>query len=143
MRLRPVRIWLSLALIGASGLHATEATSVYLSFRTYYPEPKWPPSVSGTQDTLCAAVRNPEEWQSLWAKLDLLSSGRPQPPRIDFQRNTLLVVSLGHQDGACPEVFIESVDDTPDSIVVIAVRLYAEPQPCPGDPDRPAAFRSD
>ncbi len=131
---------LVLAMMGISSLCSEGSASSYLSFRTYYPEPRLGTQIAGTPEPLCTAVRTVQEWKRLWTKMDFLSARRAEPPRVDFQRNTLLMVSLGRQEGDCPEVCIESVIDNPDSIVVIALRLHAEPAPCPSDPFQPAAI---
>ncbi len=64
--------------------------------------------------------------------------GTHGPPEVPFDEKTLLVVMLGRVEGACPDVFFESVTDYGDSLVATACRV--EHQPCPGLSYRPGAF---
>jgi hypothetical protein len=119
-------------------LAATTRPPVPIAFTTYYPVPTTPLEMSGTAEPFCAAIKSTAAWSELWSQLDQLSARMPQAPRIDFSRQTLLVISLGEHEGECPMAFVHSVLDFGDSLLVSACSLQS--QVCPGMTFRPIAF---
>ena len=68
---------------------------------------------SGVSDSLRAVVRDSVEWRRLWVQINGPFIPQPALPRVDFQREMVVVAAMGRQPGGGYDIVIErAVEDT-------------------------------
>jgi hypothetical protein len=78
---------------------------------------------AGTPEAMCAVVASNSEWAALWKKLTLINRLSTPAQSVDFESNTLLMLSLGAQTTTGHAILVSEVIDTPDSVFVRAMHV--------------------
>ena len=63
-------------------------------------------------------VRDPSEFARLWARVYKGQTPKPRPPKIDFEREMVLVVGMGTRNSGGYNIEITNVFSTPDNVIV-------------------------
>ncbi|HEX2716532.1 MAG TPA: hypothetical protein VHM67_02565 [Gemmatimonadaceae bacterium] len=82
-------------------------------------------SYSGVREPTRAVIRDADAWRRLWSEVTRVVDGPVDQPVIDFTRDMLLVAGLGYRGDSCCEVRIDSVQATPDTVIVIVTTTTA------------------
>lgn len=64
---------------------------------------------NGVEDRVRAAVTSPGEWQALWDRINARSGPVPPTPRVDFEREMLIVAGMGTRPTGGYAIFVDSV----------------------------------
>ena len=85
---------------------------------------------TGLADSLRAVVRDSVRWSQLWERINQPFFPRPALPRVDFNREMIVVAALGARPSGGYDVVIESVAQDSAGIEVALRRA----SPAPGCP---------
>jgi hypothetical protein len=83
---------------------------------------------SGVREPLEAIVRNQNDWSELWGKHTSAEASPPLLPVIDFDKELVVAVFLGHKPTGGHEVEIVSAEKANEGLLV----FFVERQPKPG-----------
>ena len=62
------------------------------------------------------AARSAEEWTAAWKKLGVESL--PTPPKVDFGKEMVIAVAMGHQGSSGYGIEVKKIEQTKDALIV-------------------------
>lgn len=77
---------------------------------------------SGVTDSLRVIVRDSLEWRRIWEQINAPFTPQPSPPRVDFQREMVVVAAMGRQPGGGYDIVIEGATEDSAGIEVVVRR---------------------
>jgi hypothetical protein len=87
-------------------------------FRSYYPVPWSFESDSGIPEPLQVVIRDGETWREMWKRIYRWSSPLPLLPKIDFSKETVVVVALGGRPSGGYGIIIDRACERDDRLEI-------------------------
>lgn len=82
---------------------------------------------SGIADRRRVVVRTTEDWHALWSELTILQVPQPDPPEIDFDRQMVIVATMGRQSTGGYLIAIPAVHEHEGGLFVEVVEVSPGP----------------
>lgn len=82
---------------------------------------------SGVGDRRRVVIRTTEDWHALWAELTILQVPQPDPPGIDFDREMVIVATMGRQSTGGYLITIPTVHEHEGNLFVEVVEVSPGP----------------
>jgi hypothetical protein len=82
---------------------------------------------SSIEDRRRAVIRTTEDWHALWTELTILQVPQPDPPRIDFDRQMVVVATMGRQSTGGYSITIPTVHEHEGNLFVEVVEVSPGP----------------
>jgi hypothetical protein len=82
---------------------------------------------SGIADRRREVIRTPEDWHALWTELTILQVPQPDPPVIDFDRQMVVVATMGRQSTGGYLITIPTVHEHEGKLFVEVVEVSPGP----------------